>query len=305
MEIDAQIKGLLNSSARSSNSNSNVIEDYSKNAFVELISFIDEFDLLNVSPNSPDNDLNLINSVAAEISKDSIDLIVNNQNVSSKCSSNHEIDLDLEKHHIDTLASELEDSLENGHLSQKGSKKLIEYEFSFLSLISEIQKDLQSINNSASEIENLAKIMLSKTVDLKRKTIKSSEEASILIDEKHELSRRLILVKRLNEILNLSEQEINILLPKNGDPKINPEFFSILNKMRSITQKCSVLLQASNPVSALDSLQKMNSIKEKVYSNLFQWVINEIRIINRNAPELKPEAIMAIHELSTKPVLYE
>ncbi|OMJ09799.1 hypothetical protein AYI70_g10722, partial [Smittium culicis] len=250
MEIDAQIKGLLNSSARSSNSNSNVIEDYSKNAFVELISFIDEFDLLNVSPNSHDNDLNLINSVAAEISKDSIDLIVNNQNVSSKCSSNHEIDLDLEKHHIDTLASELEDSLENGHLSQKGSKKLIEYEFSFLSLLSEIQKDLQSINNSASEIENLAKIMLSKTVDLKRKTIKSSEEASILIDEKHELSRRLILVKRLNEILNLSEQEINILLPKNGDPKINPEFFSILNKMRSITQKCSVLLQASNPVSA-------------------------------------------------------
>ncbi|OMJ19741.1 Conserved oligomeric Golgi complex subunit 6 [Smittium culicis] len=249
MEIDSHFKDIL-SSSRSSNSSSNIIGDNSKNAFVELISFIDEFDLLDVSPNAPDKDLTPINSVTDEISEETIDINSDNQKVSIKSSSNLEIDLDLEKHHIDILASELEDSLENGQLSQKGSKKLIEYEFSFLSLISEIQKDLQHINNSASEIENLAKIMLSKTVDLKKKTIKSSEEASILIEEKHELSRRLILVKKLNEILNLSEQEINILLPKNGEPKVNSEFFSILNKMRSITQKCSVLLQASNPVSA-------------------------------------------------------
>ncbi|PVU95006.1 hypothetical protein BB561_002105 [Smittium simulii] len=206
---------------------------------------------------------------------------------------------------ITQSAFELEKMLLSGKLGLKTTQTVLQFDRSFVSLIKNINTELGQMLQSATEAERKVDTLLNSVTEFKQKTLKTTEEASVLIDERFDMFRREKLVSVLLSLLVLSPKEIEILTPRKEKSLIVDDiYFDTLLKLKSLISNCNFFLKTSNPIAVTDILIQSSNLMDSAYNYLYSWTTNELRSLKQEIPEDNTTLVKSINQLSDRPAFY-
>jgi hypothetical protein len=88
-------------------------------------------------------------------------------------------------------------------------------------------------------------------------------------------------------------------------PRLTPEFFASLSKVKKIHNDCKVLLRSNQQQAGLEIMEQMALLEESAYERLYRCLQEEMRGLTSENPEIRSLSCSAIAALHSRPVLFQ
>ena len=98
----------------------------------------------------------------------------------------------------------------------------------------------------------------------------------------------------------LPEEDFQVL--ETGD--INEKFFDIFSKLESSQDRITIALKSNQPRCLIDASTSLNSIKEKAYQRIYQWLHINSHLFDRQNPTIPSIFYKSLIIIKQKPFLY-
>ena len=128
------------------------------------------------------------------------------------------------------------------------------------------------------------------------------EDASTLLDQKHELEVKQALLGAFKQHFIMSEDEL-LLLTSNTSP-VNEDFFAVLKRTKQIHSDCQTLLGTENQRLGLELMEQSSHNLNAGYQKLFRWTQREFKSLNLENPQISSVIRKAIRALAERPTLF-
>lgn len=129
------------------------------------------------------------------------------------------------------------------------------------------------------------------------------EEATTLLDQKHNLETKKRLLDAFNKHFIISEEEL--LLLTTTTELVNEAFFAVLGRVKQIYGDCQVLLGSENQRLGLELMDQSSRNLNIGYQKLYRWIQNEFQTLNLENPQISTIIRRALRALAERPTLFQ
>lgn len=182
--------------------------------------------------------------------------------------------------------------------------------------IDEVYSEVEAMNSSCNDMMSRLQTTKSQTRDLINETTKLQNENQKLILKGKVM--QTFLAKFQLSVQELQALKGNTTLGKHGhhlgskmsptpspSPRLTPEFFASLSKVKKIHNDCKVLLRSNQQQAGLEIMEQMALLEESAYERLYRCLQEEMRGLTSENPEIRSLSCSAIAALHSRPVLFQ
>lgn len=174
----------------------------------------------------------------------------------------------------------------------------------FLDAFRNIKENLDGVCNSIGSMSECSDNMLSRLKQVKLQTNELISKTNKLQNEKKEIENKLKIADKFITKFQLRNEELNYLC-ETEDSQLHPEFFKVLEKVKSIHENCLILLRTNQQTAGLEIMEQMSMHHEAAYERLYRWSQNECRLMCNDSVEVNEFMATAMFTLSNRPILFK
>ncbi|CAF0784665.1 unnamed protein product [Brachionus calyciflorus] len=174
----------------------------------------------------------------------------------------------------------------------------------FLGAFRNVKEQLDDISSIIGSMSECSDNMLTRLKQVKLQTNELISKTNKLQNEKKDIDNKLKIADKFIEKFQLQSDEVNFLTPKK-DGSLHPEFFKVLEKVRTIHENCKILLRTNQQTAGLEIMEQMAINQEAAYERLYRWMQNECRLLCSDTVEISDFMSTALFTLTWRPILYK
>ncbi len=129
------------------------------------------------------------------------------------------------------------------------------------------------------------------------------DEASLLITQRQQIERKQALLRAFNARFVLTGDD-TAALTLTSEP-IDDRFFTALQKAKSISKDCEVLLGFEDRTLGLEIMEQTSRQLNQGFQKLYRWVQREFKTLNLENPQIGSSIRRALRVLAERPTLFQ
>ena len=177
----------------------------------------------------------------------------------------------------------------------------------FVQCLHTLVEQVQSLQEETSAMKTCCDNMQTRLAAAKTHTASLLKETSELQSKSRDLEMQSRVVSAFLDKFQLTPDEREAISGsyRTQTNAVDDQFFTAMQRVRTIHEDCKVLLRTSQQRAGLEVMESMAMHLETAYEQLYHWCQNQCRAMNSEFPEIGMTLRKALKELMERPILLQ